>query len=595
MSRARLPVVRAGLDWAVPLGGRLGRHPGDLSHHGVQQTRQRLRLALLSFVVVFTVLVARLVDLTVAGATGVAAHADSGAEVVTRPIITDRNGVVLATQIITTTLGADAAALTDGPAIAARLKAVLPSINEVRVARLLSGKRRYVVLKRGLTPAQRAAVLDLGNPALKLRRASSRVYPTGAMMSHVVGFASSDMTGLLGLERGLDHLAENQSLNQSVGSDFETTLDVRVQHGVRDILLQAMEKYAAKAAGAIIMDIHNGEILSLVSLPDFDTNQPLAKGQALHFNRMTFGVYELGSVFKVFTAAMALDGGFVHPDDQFDTTAALKIGAYEISDTHPQDHPLTIDEIIVHSSNTGSARIALRVPEDVHYRFLQRIGFTDRVAFILPERAAPLTPMRWTDIERATASYGHGISVSPLHVLVAGAAMINGGVLYPPSLQKMPLPVGERIISADTSKALRRMMRAVVVKGTGRQADVPGYQVMGKTGSADKPSQGSYSENAVITSFLAGFPASAPRYALLVMLDEPQGIKETHGYALAGWNAAPVAGNIIRRVAPILGVLPMDFRPNDDPAERQAMKAMMQIPQVDLSALTSDREAFHAP
>lgn len=574
MSRNRLPLVPIGHDWALVLGGRLGRRPGDLSHHAVETTRNRLRVALICFFLVFAVLGARLVQLTVIDAKpfGLAGHQADDKQA--RPTITDRHGVVLATQISTVTLGADAAKIVDGAAMAAQLKMILPRLNEARAARLLSGTGRYVTLLTGLTPAQRLDVLQLGNPALKLTRDDSRVYPAGEVTAHSVGFASSDMRGLSGLELYLDRTAEENP----IGDVLQTSLDIRVQHAVRDVLYEKMTEFSAKAAGAILVDVHNGEILAMVSLPDFDANAPMRNGQAPHFNRMTLGVYELGSIFKVFTAAMALDSGVVAETELFDTSEPLKIGRYEIDDVHGQNRPLSIEEIIVHSSNIGSAKLALRVPDEAHYEFIQRLGFADPVAVELPERATPLTPGRWTDIERATSSYGHGISVTPLHAVMAGAAMVNGGVLYPPSLRKVDLPVGERVIAAGTSHAVRAMMRAVVAAGTGRKADVPGYQVLGKTGSAEKPQAGGYNQDALVTSFLGAFPAHAPRYAMLVMLDEPQGTKATYGFNLAGWNAAPAAADIVRRVAPLLGVLPKFETPIE-----QAILAPPTMPDVEVA------------
>lgn len=552
MSRNKLPLVPVGHDWALVLGGRLGRRPGDLSHHAVETTRKRIRVALVCFFVVFAVLGGRLVQLTVIDAKPFGVAGKRAYEKQARPTITDRHGVVLATQISTITLGADAANISDGAAMASRLKDILPRLNETRAARLMAGKARYVNLLTGLTPAQKLDVLALGNPALKLRDEGSRVYPAGEVTAHTVGFASSDMRGLSGLELYLDRLAEEEDLTDRL----ETSLDIRVQHAVRDVLKDKIVQFSAKAGGAIVVDAHNGEILAMVSLPDFDANAPMRNGRAPHFNRMTLGVYELGSIFKVFTAAMALDSGVVDPSELFETAESLKIGRYEIDDVHGQERPLSIEEIIVHSSNIGSAKMALRVPDEAHYEFIQRLGFADPVDVELPELATPLTPTRWTDIERATSSYGHGISVTPLHAVMAGAAMVNGGVLYPPSLRKVDLPVGERVIAAGTSSAIRAMMRSVVATGTGRKADVPGYQVLGKTGSAEKPEGGSYNQDALVTSFLGAFPAHAPRYALLVMLDEPQGTDETFGYDLAGWNAAPAAADIVRRIAPLLGVLP---------------------------------------
>ena len=576
MRSGKLPLVPVGNDWAMVLGGRLGRRAGDLTQHAVEITRSRLRLALICFFIVFSVLGGRLVQLTVLDAAPAQRSAGVHKNNLMRPAITDRNDVVLATQITTVTLGADAAKISDGAKMASQLKAVLPRLKETRVARLLAGNARYVTLMSGLTPAQRQDVLALGNPALKLTQSTSRVYPAGEVTAHTVGFASSDLRGLSGLELYLDGLLQEEE----IGAALQTSLDIRVQHAVRDVLSETIKTFSARAGGALIVDAHNGEIISLVSLPDFDANAPMRNGQESHFNRMTLGVYELGSIFKVFTAAMALDSGMVAAHETFDTAEPLQIGRYKINDLHGEERPLSIEEIIVHSSNIGSAKLALRVPEDLHYDFLQRLGFTDALDMELPERTAPLTPARWTDIERATSSYGHGISVTPLHAVMAGAAMINGGILYQPSLRKVGLPVGERVISAQTSAALRAMMRAVVASGTGRQADAPGYQVLGKTGSAEKPQAGGYNKNALVTSFLGAFPANAPRYAMLVMLDEPQATEETYGHNLAGWNAAPAAGEIVGRIAPLLGVLPHFDNPDEQAAlalpetSEQLMEAM---------------------
>ena len=558
MSRTKLPVVRAGGDWAAVMGARLGYPRGDVAHHAVERTRQRLRLAVMGFVLVFSVLSMRLTYLTMFGEGPGFSISSSAANIQARPIITDRNGVVLATQITTATLGADPREISNAAAVVDQLKEILPHMAEARALRLLSSQRAYVKLASRLTPEQRLAVLNLGNPALKLSNQQSRVYPTGNVASHIVGFTSSDMRGLHGLELLIDQSDDAPS------ETFQTSLDIRVQHAVRDELSKAMATHKAQRAAALVMDAHNGEIVASVSLPDFDSNQPMAEGEASHFNMVTQGVYELGSVFKIFTAAMALDGGYVAHDELFAVDKPLSIGPEKITDDHPQEGPLSVDGIVTYSSNVGSAKVALRVPEQDHYAFIQKLGLIDRVVLPFPARQAPLAPSRWTDIERATSSYGHGIAVTPLHALVAGAAMMNGGVLYPPSLQKVAMPIGERVISGETSAHLRRMLHRVVELGTGKNAKVEGYGVIGKTGTADKPSEGSYNENALTTSFIGGFPAQAPRYVTFVMFDEPEAIDGSFGYATAGWNAAPTTSKIIARIAPILGVLPQH---NDDAKE----------------------------
>ena len=407
MARASTPIVRAGGDWAAVMGSRLGQRPSDLSHHAVEQTRRRLRLALISFSLVFVVLIGRLADLTTSYQVIGASTALQTSAKQERPIITDRHGVVLATQISTTTLGANTAEIEDGVAMARQLSEILPRLNERRAAQLLSRRGPYVKLQTSLTPDERRAVLNLGNTALQLKKATSRVYPNGEVASHIVGFSSSDMRGLSGIELWLDQGEEFSLLD----NHFETSLDVRVQHSVRDELMRAMEKFSAKGAAAVIMDVHNGEIIASVSLPDFDANQPTASPESARFNKIIQGTYELGSVFKVFTVAMALDGGYVTREDIFDASEQMKIGPEKISDDHPQNRPLTVDEILVHSSNIGSSKIALQVPKQAHAEFLQRLGMRDRVATDFPARARPLPVSRWTDIERATTSFGHGISV----------------------------------------------------------------------------------------------------------------------------------------------------------------------------------------
>jgi cell division protein FtsI (penicillin-binding protein 3) len=573
MSRAKLPVVAAGRDWAAALGGRLNGGPGDLSEHAVEVTRNRLRLALICFVLVFSVLAGRLVQLTVLENKPAWQAGTQKQHHMLRPTILDRNGIVLATQISTITLGADVAMIGDGPEMAARLKQILPDLNQARAARLMSGKHRYVDLKSGLTPAQKQATLAFGDPALKLTRASSRVYPTGHVMAHSVGFTSSDMRGLAGLELYLDRLIEDEGFD----GVFESSLDVRVQHNVRDVLQEAMAKHKAKGAGAIVVDVHSGEVLSLVSLPDFDANDPMAQGWTPHFNNMTSGVYELGSIFKVFTAAMALDTGLVAEDETFDAREKIKIGRKVFADEHGQERLLSVDEVIIHSSNVGAIKMALRVPADVHHEFIGKLGFLDAVPFELLETVEPLVPARWTDLERATASFGYSFSVSPLAAVMAGAAMVNGGVLYEPSLRKVGLPVGERIIAAETSRSMRRMMRSVVTHGTGRQANVPGYQILGKTGTAEKHARGGYNKEALVTSFLGAFPARAPRYAMLVMFDEPQGHADTYGHNQAGWNAAPAAGEIVRRTASLLGILPRAEVPAEQAAVKQTDRSVEEV------------------
>ncbi|MDD9841556.1 MAG: penicillin-binding transpeptidase domain-containing protein, partial [Alphaproteobacteria bacterium] len=292
-----------------------------------------------------------------------------------------------------------------------------------------------------------------------------------------------------------------------------------------------------------------------------------------HFNRATLGVYELGSIFKVFTAAMALENGGVKQEDRFETALPLQIGPHIINDFHGQNRPLTVHEIVVHSSNIGAAQLALATTPQTHREFLDRLGLTQRADFELPELAHPIMPDYWHDIQRATSAYGHGIAVSLLQALTAGAAMINGGILYRPRLIDDGKPFGVRVVSEDTSAHMRHIMRAVVTSGTASKANLSGFPILGKTGTADKVARGGYDRTRSIASFMGAFPAHAPQYAFIVMLDEPQALAETAGMATAGWNVVPIAAKIVRRIAPLLDIMPMRQAPQTHQAHKDTPAA----------------------
>lgn len=565
MSRKYAPIarlIRPGGDLVEHVRPHIGLQLDDLERYATERTRRRLWVIIWSFTFIFAFLGARLAYLTTHTDTiQQATKHTSQKQASLRPIITDRQGHLLATHITTYTLGADAFAIKDAESVANELAYILPHMNLSRTRRLLATNRRYVELKRGLTPKQYLAVLNLGNPALKFNRDEKRVYPQATLAAHVLGFVSSDMRGLAGLEYAFDQYG----LPATKNAPLSITLDIGVQHSVRAEMLAGMKKFKAKAASAIVMDIHTGNVLALVSLPDFDPNHPHISGQAKdkhkthgapHFNRATLGVYELGSIFKIFTAAMAFESGIVKQEDRFETALPLQIGRHIINDFHGQARPLTVHEIVVHSSNIGAAQLALATPPQTHREFLDRLGLTQRADFELPELAHPIMPDYWHDIQRATTAYGHGIAVSLLQALTAGAAMINGGILYRPRLIDDGAPLGVRVISENTSAHMRHIMRAVVTSGTASKANLSGFPILGKTGTADKVARGGYDSTRSIASFMGAFPAHAPQYAFIVMLDEPQALAETAGMATAGWNVVPIATNIVRRIAPLLDIMP---------------------------------------
>lgn len=529
----------------------------------VENGRNRMALLAACFLAAFVILGMRVLELTIADAPDlVVQRAPVGAMAASsgpihRATITDRNGDVLATDVAVPSLYVDARKVIEPRATAEALLTVLPELDrEQLVAKLTSG-RAFQWVKRKLGPRQQAAVHALGLPGIGFQREPQRVYPKGKSAAHVLGYVDTDNTGIAGVESGLDDIIRDPASRED--RPVQLALDMRVQHAVEQELALAMETFSAKSAAGIVLDVHTGELRGLASLPDYDPNAPMASSDAARFNTATRAVYEMGSTFKVFTAAIALDAGVATVKSSYDATKPLKAAGFTIHDYHAEERWLSLPEVVMYSSNIGTARMALDIGVDRHQDYLARLGLLDRPTLELPEVAAPLKPSRWYEIETMTISFGHGLAVSPLQLASAGAAVANGGYRVSPTLLSLRdrEPERERVLSSDTARDVLGLMRQVVAEGTGGNADVPGYEVAGKTGTAEKPGRGGYNKNRLLTSFLSVFPASSPEYLVLVVLDEPQATKETHGFATAGWNAAPTAGRVIRRVAPILGVRPV--------------------------------------
>ena len=506
----------------------------------------------------FLVIGIRLVDVTVFSETEPSRRASARSIVADRHMdradIVDRNGVLLATNLTTASLYADPGTIFDPPAAARALVRVLPELSEAEVALQLSSDRDFVWLSRNLTPRQQYAVNRLGIPGLDFRHEQRRIYPHGRLTAHIVGFTSIDNDGLAGIEKSFDAALSERH------EPVTLSIDVRVQQIVRRELAAQIEKFQAIGGSGVVIDVRTGEIVSLVSLPDFDPNEPGGVSDDARFNRTTLGVYELGSIFKIFNHTIALETGAANLTSHYDARKPIRIARFRISDFHPENRWLTVPEIFMYSSNIGSAKMALDIGGTLQRKFLTDLGLLRRSSVELPEQARPIYPATWREINTMTIAYGHGIAVSPLHVATAVAAVVNGGILYPATLiRRSEAPVsGKRVISAQTSDKMRRLLRLVVENGTGRNASAPGYLVGGKTGTAEKQVDGRYKRKALISSFVGVFPMNAPRYVVLAHLDEPKGIKESHGYATGGWTAAPVVGRVIAQIAPLFGIAPVD-------------------------------------
>lgn len=519
------------------------------------KTRERLSFLMTGCLVVLALLVGRLVEVSVLREPSVVRSASvTHSTSYYRAQIVDRKGELLATDLRRASLFADARFIWD-PAVAARdLARVIPGLSAESLTRKLATRQKFVWIKRNISPAQQKAVEQLGLPGLHLREEPRRVYPNGRSASHLLGYVNIDNHGLAGLERGLEETVLDR---RNKGAVVELSIDLRVQHVLEDELSSAMARHAAKAAAGIVMDVNNGEVVALSSLPDFDPNDPASASKDSLFNRATLGVYEMGSTFKIFTAAAALDAGTSSFQSQYDASTPIRVGRFTINDYHPQNRLLSLPEVLMHSSNIGAARIAMETGPALQQAYFGRFGLLQPVPFDLRETGIPLLPKSWGQVELVTASYGHGIAVSPLHVAAAASAVVNGGIYHKPTLLKRdPRAVvpHTRVISPETSARMRDMMRMIVVQGTAGKADVPGYPVGGKTGTAEKPGGRGYDKRRLLTSFVGAFPAKSPLYLVLVVLDEPQPTPETNGSAAAGWTAAPTAGKVIARIAPMLNV-----------------------------------------
>lgn len=536
---------------------------GDAMSRSLGIGRHRLMITGALFLLGFAVVAIRLVDLTVIGdgfeprLAGVADTARNAR--LDRHDIIDRNGILLATTLPSASVYADPRRMLNIDEAVFKLAAVLPGVGRAELAAKLKSKRRFVWIQRNLTPRQQAAVNRLGLPGVAFQREARRVYPLGRLFSHVIGSVDIDSRGIAGVEQSFDDSLRVGG--DEPGETLRLSLDTRFQHVLRRELAQGMARFAAAGAAGIILDANNGEVLALASLPDFDPNDPGDRTGAAQFNQATLGVYEMGSTFKIFTAAMALDSGVVALGGGYDASEPIPMGRFLIRDYKPKKRWLSVPEIFVYSSNIGAAKMAADIGAKRQRAYLERFGFMSPSDIELPEVAAPLTPRRWSDLATMTIGYGHGIAVSLLQVASATAAVVNGGVFYPPTLlsrERLGGTIGRRVISARTSQQMRLMMRLNVAEGTGNKAEVQGYRIGGKTGSADKAGKGGYRRRALLSSFAAAFPMDAPRYVVAVMFDEPQGTAETFNYATAGWNAAPTAGRIIARIGPMAGIAAVD-------------------------------------
>lgn len=557
------------------------RRHEEMQDRARSRAEGRLLVLGMFFFCAFTVIGVRMGLLATSEPVEPLASAPGAAIAAQRADIVDRHGRILATNFETHSLYAQPPQLIDPVAAAKGLVTIFPDLDEARLVKDFTGKRKFVWVKKKISPEQKQAVHDLGDPGLLFGPREMRLYPNGHLAAHVLGGASfgkegvsaAEVIGVAGVEKQFDGYLRDPA---NGAKPLQLSLDLTVQAAAERVLYGGMKLMNAKGATSILMDVHTGEVISVVSLPDFDPNKrprPPTEGDASDsplFNRAVQGVYELGSTFKIFTAALSMDLGLTNPDTMIDIRGPLRWGKFKISDYHNYGRELSVTRIIVKSSNIGTARLAQQIGAKRQKAFLGALGMFDPTPFEIVEASGgkPLLPKNWSELSTMTISYGHGLSVSPMHLAAGYAAIANGGHYVSPTILKQNGPqYGPQVLSPQAAAQSRIMLRKVVTEGTASFGEVPGYAVGGKTGTADKPKpRGGYYKSKVIATFASIFPINDPKYVLVVTLDEPSVFTYGEQRRTAGWTAVPVAAEMIGRVAPLLGL-----RPNVGSASRMGI------------------------
>ncbi len=537
------------------------------------RAESRLLILGMFFVCAFVVVGARMGLLSISEPMEPRAYAPGASISAARADIVDRNGQLLATNFETHALYAQPTHMIDPMGAAEKLVQIFPDLKHDRLVKDFTGKRKFLWIKKTMSPEQMQAVHEIGDPGLMFGPRDMRLYPNGTLAAHVLGGASfgkegvsaAEVIGVAGVEKFFDDYLRDPD---NAGKPLTLSLDLTVQAAAERVLWGGMKLMNAKGATSILMDVHTGEVISVVSLPTFDPNnrpRPAISGDPSDsplYNRSVQGVYELGSVFKIFAAVQAMDLGLVTADTMIDTSPPMRVGGYPIGEFHSKNYGvLSVTDIIMHSSNRGSGRLALQIGVERQQEFLKKLGFFESTPFEIVEAAQgkPLLPKQWTELSAVTISYGHGLSTSPMQLAAAYSAIANGGYTVKPTILKQDgrTSQGERVMSAKAAEAARMMLRKVVTEGTASFGDVPGYAVGGKTGSADKPNpQGGYYKDRNISTFASMFPTNDPKYVLVVSLDEPVETSGDKPRRTAGWTTVPVAAEMVRRLAPLLGLRP---------------------------------------
>ena len=536
-------------------------------------TKSRIRFVIFVMLFAFAIIFARLFFLGNIDNSKTISGRERDLTTASRPAIVDNGGIAMALDIKVPSLFAEPRNIIDVEEAVSKLKIELPELDENWLRDRLTGDEGFVWIARELTLKQQARIFRLGIPGIDFRMESKRFYPAGNEVAHIMGAVNRDNQGIAGFEKSIDDkdVAILQQIGLARGRELKPvnmSIDMRVQHALYAELSDAMERYQAIAAAGIIMDVRSGEILALVSLPDFDPNrpetalEPYEGVKGARINRITAGKFELGSTFKTISIAGALDSGFVKITDEFDATKPLRFGRFTIGDYRGKKRVLSVPEVFKFSSNIGTIKIMQAFGKENYRAFLTKLGFDDDLSVELPEITNSKIAKNCSDVGAATASFGHGISVTPMHMVAAVAAIVNDGYYVPPTLYKRSIEQATKlykpVISPQTSATMRYLMRLNALEGSARKANeiANGYRFGGKTGTAEKVVDGRYDSSKTFAAFTSAFPLDAPKYAMVIIIDEPQKENEQSG-TTAGWNAGMTSGRIVKRIAPMLGVIPI--------------------------------------
>ena len=529
----------------------IGHNLYSLTYRALKTAKKRTFVVIGVFIVAFLVLIIRLAQVMIFNKSD-----DENSLYISAPTIAfradivDRNNNIIATSLPTVSLYACPHEMIDFDEAAEKTCAVFKDIEKEKFLRRLKKSKKFLWVKRNLSPTQEQEILNQGIPGFHFLKTEKRVYPDKNLLSHVIGGTDIDNNGIAGIEKVFDEALKSST------QPIALSIDLNIQHAVHDELQKSVKEFRAKGGAAIVMKIKTGEIFSLVSLPDFDPNRNENPNSRERFNMATSSAIEPGSSAKIINTAMALETKKITPFSQYDARFPIKIGRFTIHDFHGRGTYLSVEEILKYSSNIGSAKIALDVGREHQKSFFKKVGLLDTIACELVETQKPLYPKNWGEVNSMTIAFGHGIALSPLHLTTVISGMLNNGIKNNPTLLKKNLtPSGKRIISEKTAKQIAILMRLNVTEGANKKAEVKGYCVGGKSGTAEKLNRGRYSKTANYTGFIGAFPMPNPEYSVYVVLDEPQATKKTHGFRTAGWIAAPTAAKIIQRIGPMLNVM----------------------------------------